>query len=316
MEHAFNTNIAIDFDVDTALFIQHLKHWTFKNLANKSNIHDGHCWSYDTLEALGIQFPYWSKRQIERIINNSVKSGLVIKGNYNQTAYDRTVWYAITPHVYGYYPELLTTKNIESLYLSISPNGEMDLTEWGNRFPRSVTPIPDTIPDTKPNINNISTSDEVPKNVYNHPKQQKSDYLSNQQQEIQKPSQAFEIEDKPTKPDYFEKQTKKESKSIKNLEYGIKNILNDNPFQISKELIEDWITTRKKKRIAVTKTSWNKINKELAKCEEPIAAFEEMVASGWQSFKADWVNKNSVPKKSFFDHESTKWADGIEQDMF
>jgi len=153
MEHAFNVTIATQFDIDTALFLQHLKHWTFKNLANKNHIHDGFCWTYDTLEAFHDIFPYWTKRQMERVITNALKAGLIIKGNYNTTGYDRTCWYALTYKSYWFFPELANEKYLKLLYLSISPNGEMSgnhhFTEWGNQFPRSVTPIPYTIPDTK-----------------------------------------------------------------------------------------------------------------------------------------------------------------------
>src|SRR5690349_5519487 len=70
MEHAFNTNIAAQYDVNIAILLHNFKFWTFNNLANKRNIYDGLCWSYDTLEALGETFPYWSRRQLERVINN------------------------------------------------------------------------------------------------------------------------------------------------------------------------------------------------------------------------------------------------------
>lgn len=150
MEHALNVNVAIRFDTDTALFLQNLKHWTFKNLANKKHIHDGLCWTYDTLDALCDIFPYWSRRQLERVINNCLKNGLIVKGNYNTTSYDRTCWYAMTPMSYWFYPELADEKYLKLLYSSISPNGEIDYTEWRNRYPESVTTIPDTIPDTDP----------------------------------------------------------------------------------------------------------------------------------------------------------------------
>jgi hypothetical protein len=160
MNHAFDVNLAKDFSVYIALFLGHLDHWTFKNLANKKNIHDGLCWTYDTLEAMGDIFPYFSRRQRERIINTAVKEGLVIRGNYNKNKYDRTVWYALTPKAYHYFPHLNKDKYLETLYLSISPNGEMDFTEWRNQFHRSVTPIPDTNPDTNPDkkLTNCSSS--------------------------------------------------------------------------------------------------------------------------------------------------------------
>lgn len=150
MEHALNVNVAIKFDTDTALFLHHLKHWTFKNLANKKHLHDGLCWTYDTLDALADIFPYWSRRQLERVINNCVKNGLIVKGNYNTTSYDRTCWYALTPKSYWFYPELAQEKYLKALYYTISPNGEIDYTEWGNGYPQTVTTIPDTNTNTDP----------------------------------------------------------------------------------------------------------------------------------------------------------------------
>lgn len=153
MDHAFNVELAKQYDTDTAIFLAHLKHWAFKNLANKKHIHDGLVWSYDTLEAMADIFPYWSKRQLERVINNCVKCGLVVKGNYNATNYDRTCWYALTYKSYSFFPELLAPKYLQILYSSISPNGEINFTEWGNQFPQTVTTIPDTDPYTDPDTN-------------------------------------------------------------------------------------------------------------------------------------------------------------------
>ncbi len=148
--HAFNVGIATDYSPDMALWLGHLAFWTEKNLANNKHIHDGLAWCYDTLDAICDYFPYYSRRQIETIINNSVNEGLVQRGNYNHTGYDRTVWYAITPKAYFYFQHLLSNKYLERLFLSISQICEMDFTEYVNGFPRSVTTIPDTDPDTDP----------------------------------------------------------------------------------------------------------------------------------------------------------------------
>lgn len=316
MEHAFNTNVATQYSVDTSLILHHLKFWTLKNLSNKKNIFDGHCWSYDTLDALCIQFPFWSKRQIERIINNAVKLGLVIKGNYNKNTYDRTTWYAITPVVYGLYPELLNETLLRTLYLSISPNGEMDYTEWRNGYPQTVTPIPDTDPDTDPNINNIGTSDEALKNEKENVSTSEENKNNNQALEFDEAQKGLEGSNLPTKSDYRKNQTKNESFLSKKAQYDIKDILENNIYQIPEQIIQDWITTRKQKRAPVTQTAWNKINKELAKCQEkgidPVEAFETMVASGWQSMKVEYFdNQKNLSRKSGVNNSDTSWGDEV-----
>ena len=84
--------------------------------------------------------------------------------------------------------------------------------------------------------------------------------------------------------------------------FVLANLLATNDFDIPKYMIKDWITTRNKKKAAVTQTAWNKINKELAKCKEkginPVDAFETMVARGWQALDAEWVTKEKKDASS------------------
>ena len=150
--HSFNVGIATDYSPNMALWIGHIGFWTEKNLANNKHIHDGLAWCYDTLDALCDYFPYFTRRQIETLIKNSVDEGLVKQANYNHTSYDRTCWYALTPKAYLYFQHLLTDKYLNRLFLSISQICEMDFTEFVNGFPRSVTTIPDTDPDTDPSV--------------------------------------------------------------------------------------------------------------------------------------------------------------------
>jgi hypothetical protein len=267
MEHAFNVNVAKEFSVNVAIFLQHLRFWTFNNLVNKRNIYDGFCWTYNTLDAFKKTFPYWSKQNLETVIKNCLEAGLIIKGNYNQSKYDRTCWYALTYKSYGFFDELLDESFCEPLLKSISGNQEMGVLEFRNLFRRTKTPIPDTKPDTKPNI--IGTPSEMP--------------VDNFSEEAIKSEKA--------------EGTKKQSG-----EFTIEQMLADNPFNIERELIEDWIKTRRKKRAAITKTAWKYINTALQDCLdndiEPSIAFEMMVASGWQSLKVEYMLANKAGSKN------------------
>lgn len=149
-KHSFSVSIAIDHSPVMAIWLDYLANRIENNLSLKKHIHEGLCWIYDTLDALCEKFPYFNRRQIEHLINNSIKAGLVVKGNYNHTSYDRTVWYALTPKAYFYYQHLITQKNLTTLYLSISQNCEMDFTEFVNGFHKIVTTIPITDPFADP----------------------------------------------------------------------------------------------------------------------------------------------------------------------
>lgn len=131
--HSFHEGIAKDYSIDAALFLDRLRYLTEINLGNNNNFHDGLCWTYDTLDAIAEKFSYYSKRQVERIINYCVKHGLIRKGNYNKKKYDRTNWYTLEAKSYIYFPhlrELIYKKRHKLLILTISPNGEMDFTKW------------------------------------------------------------------------------------------------------------------------------------------------------------------------------------------
>ncbi len=322
MKHVLDTNIAAQYGVNIALLLESFQFWIEKNLSRKKHIHDGLCWSYDTLESLGDIFPYWTKRQIEHTINNAVKHGLLTKGNYNQTKYDRTLWYALTPKAYAFYADLLKEKYLKLLYSSISQNCEIDYTNFRNRFPNIVTPIPDTIPDTDPYIKkDIGDSDESPKINYTQESElnddsyekQKSDYQRNHVTNDLDGDLSLCAEGNEEKSDYFEKRIKNKTVSKLNTVYGLKNIQEENIFSIPEQLIQDWITNRNKKRAPITKTAWNKINKELAKCKEigidPVDAFEKMVARAWQSLEAEWCQKdNNGVSVSQYDVESVMRA--------
>lgn len=112
----------------------------------------------------------------------------------------------------------------------------------------------------------------------------------------------------------------KKKELVKNPSMGLGDVLDCNPFNIKKSLLSDWIDIRKSRRAIVTATAWDCLNRELDKCEKlgisPQEAFETMVINGWTSLKADWIKTRIKNKKSHFDHESTEWAKGIEEDLF
>ena len=62
----------------------------------KRHIQKGRLWVYSSLDSLREEyFPWWSKSTVGRIIRKLAKDKLVIVGNFNQHAYDRTQWLTI-----------------------------------------------------------------------------------------------------------------------------------------------------------------------------------------------------------------------------
>lgn len=98
MQHHFNVEIAKTFGVDIAIFLDHMAFWITKNMANNHNFHDGAYWTRNTMEAYTILFPYWTTMKVRKVLRNCEKFGLINKGNYNETKYDRTGWYSLTEY--------------------------------------------------------------------------------------------------------------------------------------------------------------------------------------------------------------------------
>lgn len=137
MHYMFNVEDAEKYGLEEAIIIYNFKFWIIKNIANNKNNFDGRTWTYNSVNAFTKLFPFWSRRQIDRIIKSLIDKEVLITGNYNKIAYDRTLWYAFKD---------------ESLLL----NGEIDFTERGKGSPQTGTPIPDINTDKKQD--NISSS--------------------------------------------------------------------------------------------------------------------------------------------------------------
>lgn len=144
MHYSFKSEIAKKYGVNGAIIIENLYFWTLKNRANEKHFYDGYYWTYNSIKAFTVLFPFWTKRQIERILSRLEKDGAIKTGNYNKSTYDRTKWYAISHSVF-----------------SIYANGEMENTEYVNPNTHMVEPIPDNKHRYNTQIINTDNNDNV-----------------------------------------------------------------------------------------------------------------------------------------------------------
>lgn len=126
MNHSFDINVAKEYGVHAAILLQNITFWCLKNKANGANEHDGNFWTYNSKKAFSELFPYMTARQIEYALKRLIDEGIIVTGNYNANAYDRTLWYAVTEKGF-----------------SIQQNCGMDATKFVNGRTENVEPIPD-----------------------------------------------------------------------------------------------------------------------------------------------------------------------------
>jgi len=96
MHHFFDTDVATQYGVDQAILISHFQYWITHNAANKKNFYEGRYWTYNSYKALSLIFPYYSEKQIRRILGALLDSGVLLAGNFNVKEYDCTKWYSFS----------------------------------------------------------------------------------------------------------------------------------------------------------------------------------------------------------------------------
>lgn len=148
MIHNFDTNIAEKYGINAAIILQNMYYWIEKNRANEKHFHDGYYWTYNSLKAFEELFPYMSTKQIRGALEKLEEEGIIVCGNYNNSTYDRTKWYAITEAGYELFQE----------GKCIVPKGQMDYPEKANGLSQKGEPIPNNKPDNKTN-NNICAAE-------------------------------------------------------------------------------------------------------------------------------------------------------------
>lgn len=140
MEHQFCVELASCYGIEEAIIIQNLYFWIKKNVANGDNFYDGRYWTYNSSKAFSILFPYMTESKIYRVLKSLEEKGLIVKGNYNDTKYDRTTWYSLSDKAIK---ELNALKyNTNGFSKSILQNKEKDFTKMQNGIYESKEPIP------------------------------------------------------------------------------------------------------------------------------------------------------------------------------
>lgn len=153
--HSFNVDVAKDYGILEAIFINNLAYWVTLNMRNDTHYYEGRYWVFYTRKALSELFPYASEKQMRRVTDKLTEEGIIVKGNFNALKYDRTLWYSFTDKGI----ELLVSYGIAS-----RPRGRVHLPEWADANAQAGTPIPNNkLPnDKQPNNKKKHTKKSVP----------------------------------------------------------------------------------------------------------------------------------------------------------
>jgi len=85
--------------IEKAIFLQDIAYWCDYNRSSDLNFREGEYWTYSTIDNFCKRHPYWTQKQLRRIISSCEESGLLITDNYNEDKRDRTKWYTVSDEV-------------------------------------------------------------------------------------------------------------------------------------------------------------------------------------------------------------------------
>lgn len=126
-------HVAKVFGLEEAIFLDSIVHWYRENRANNINFEDGRWWTYNSATAWADVFPWWTPKQIRRIITSCREQGAIVAGCYNKDKRDRSLWYS-------------PTEKLLNLYLtrepSGCPNGKSTCPDRENESSQTVPPLP------------------------------------------------------------------------------------------------------------------------------------------------------------------------------
>lgn len=134
-KYVFSVKDAINYGVGEAIMLQNIRFWVSTNKKRQSPMHlkNDRYWTFNSVRAFAGLFPFWTEKQVERILKSLIRQEAILKGRFNRIAYDKTTWYTVNDD----------SSLVAFDEKSLPPNGEMEDTELSDSIHQAVEPIPD-----------------------------------------------------------------------------------------------------------------------------------------------------------------------------
>lgn len=135
MNHSFNVEIAEKYGIEKAVLLENFYFWIKKNKANKKNLHEGRCYTYNTAEAFAELFPYIKERRIAQLLREMEnEDNLLLSGQFFN--YDRTKSYTLTDYALSFFEP----SNIQNFDNGTYENMTKEDTETGDCLNTDIKP--------------------------------------------------------------------------------------------------------------------------------------------------------------------------------
>ncbi|MFC1984724.1 hypothetical protein ACFLU0_01775 [Chloroflexota bacterium] len=149
-------SLAKALGLNTAIVVQQIYYWLTINEGKRSNFKDGYYWTFNSSSGWQKQFPFWSKKTIERALRKVEHNGIVVTGCYNKLSFDRTKWYRID------YDKLIEVCPLDhnnhqiQWAKKVHSFRQNDLMSEATQWDKMTSPIPET------NLNRLASENTIP----------------------------------------------------------------------------------------------------------------------------------------------------------
>ena len=97
--------VAQRYGLEEAVLLHSCVFWWREHRAKRENFRDGRYWNYCTIKAFSELMPWWSAKQVRRIVESCRTQGALLTANYNERKDDKTLWYSPSDELLAYYDE-------------------------------------------------------------------------------------------------------------------------------------------------------------------------------------------------------------------
>lgn len=162
-----NPVVAKVLGIHAGHIIYQMHYWICQKEEKGENYHDGYYWVYNSYPKWKEQLDWVSERTLQREIRKLENIGVLISGNYNKLAIDKTKWYTINYDklkeiIYSYQKSKTQNGPLVSHYDKLSlPQRQHDVTmtsECDSDYDKMPSPIPYSTTNNNTNITHYTTS--------------------------------------------------------------------------------------------------------------------------------------------------------------
>lgn len=121
--------VAQRYGLEEAVLLHSCVFWWREHRAKRENFRDGRYWNHCTVKAFAELMPWWSAKQVRRIVESCRAQGALLTANYNERNTDQTLWYSPSEDLLAFYGEAASGTDDP-----ICPNGQIELPKRASPF--------------------------------------------------------------------------------------------------------------------------------------------------------------------------------------